>query len=287
MKRYIPFFGALYIFSALFTTHVCAQQPKEKRETIVFGLTPFLDVEDMKKGFGPIIEYVGESIGIETKLVFPPDYSSVGEDMRDGYIDIAWFAATAYVIAKERIKDLKIVACLTEDGRALYEGFIIARKDSGIRSLEDLKGKSFGFVDVGSSSGYVYPRAMFLEKGMDPVAYFKKMLFMGQHTSVIDAVYEGKIDAGATYNAAFFGAKESGVDLDQLIIIAKTDPIPQDVICTRPGFDEKIAEKIAQALFRINKEGDRRFSIKGYGKIGFGPGIDSDYDVVRKARAYR
>ena len=273
----------LFFISISLLYPVKAKEP----EIITFGLTPFMDVEDMREGFGPIVEYVGEVLGIKTKLVFSADYSSMGEDLRDGYIDVAWFAPTAYVMAKERIKDLKVIARLTENGKDSYQGFIIARKDSDIRRLEDLKGKSFGFVDVGSSSGYVYPRAMLLKQGKDPVRFFKKMLFLGDHTKVINAVYEKRIDAGATYDAAFFAAKERGIDLDQLIIIAKTDPIPQDAICARPGLDEKVVKKIAQALFRINREDRREFSIKGYGRIGFIPGKDSDYNTLRRVRAYK
>ena len=111
---------------------------------------------------------------------------------------------------------------------------------------------------------------MLLEKGINLPGFFKKALFLGNHPKVIEAVYSKKIDAGATYDAAFYGAAANqGLDLNELSIIATTDPIPQDAICAGPDLDEEMVNKIRQALFKINKENGPEFSVKGYGEISF------------------
>src|SRR5207244_6062947 len=106
------------------------------------------------------------------------------------------------------------------DGSSTYRGIIVTRKDSGIKSIADLKGKRFAFVDPKSASGYVYPRAMLIEKGIDPETFFSETIFAGSHDRVIAAVLNRRVDAGAIYDGALGVAQRSGVTISSLIMLA-------------------------------------------------------------------
>jgi len=160
----------------------------------------------------------------------------------------------------------------------------VTRKDSGLKSIADLKWKRFAFVDPKSASGYVYPRAMLIEKGINPETFFKGTIFAGSHDKVIAAVLEGRADAGAIYDGALGVAKRSGVSTENLITLVSSDPIPHDAIAVRIGLDEALAKRIQLALINLDKsEAGRRVISNSKKKLtGHVIAEDSVFDVVRR-----
>ena len=166
-----------------------------------------------------------------------------------------------------------------------YTGYIIAKKGSGIKSLNDLQGKSFGFVDKKSASGYVYPKAALIENGKNPDTFFGSTRFLGSHNKVIEAVLSGQIEAGATYSEAFDAAGANAAD--NLDIIFMTDPIPKDAIAAGPGVAPDVVKALIQAFEHMNDSDASVGSTMKSVKInGFVKAHDGDYDVVRKAAAH-
>src|SRR2546427_5805041 len=211
--------------------------PATARE-LKFGFTPFLSEADMRAEFEPLMTYLSDSIGQKVVLYVAKDYGDLRTQMEAGAVDIGSFSPFAYVDAAKGGK-IRIIAQSIIEGSATYRGIIVARQDSGLKSIADLKGKRFAFVDPKSASGYVYPRAMLIEKGIDPESFFKETIFAGSHDKVIAAVLEGSVDAGAVYDGALAVAKRSGVPTESLVILASTDPIPHDAIAVRIGLDEE------------------------------------------------
>lgn len=105
---------------------------------------------------------------------------------------------------------------------------IITRFDSGIGKLADLKGRRFAFVDSASASGFVYPRALLADKGIDPSRDLKETLFAGSPEKVIAAVLLGRAQAGATTAAALGAAAGIGMPTFDIVVLAVSDPIPAD-----------------------------------------------------------
>ena len=153
-----------------------------------------------------------------------------------------------------------------------------------LKAIADLKGKRFAFVDPKSASGYVYPRAMLIEKEINPETFFKETIFAGSHDKVIAAVLEGRVDAGAIYDGALGVAKRSGIPVESLVTLASSDPIPHDAIAVRIGLDETVAKRIQSALINLDKSGASRRVIANSKKKLTGHVIaeDSVFDVVRR-----
>ena len=259
-----------------------AARPAAARD-LKFGFTPVLGEAEMRAEFDPLAAYISEAIGQKVVLYVAKDYGDLRTQMESGAVDIGSFSPFAYVDAMRGGK-IRIIAQSIIDGTATYRGIIVVRKDSGLKTVADLQGKRFAFVDPKSASGYVYPRAMLIEKGLNPKTYFEETIFAGDHNKVITAVLEGRADAGAIYEGALAVAKANGVPIENLVTLASTDPIPHDAIAVRTGLDEALAKKIQRALVDMDKsEAGRRVIANSKKKLtGHVIAEDSLFDVVRR-----
>ncbi len=256
---------------------------KDKDE-IIFAVNPFAAPEKIKENYVPMLNQVAKNAGLKARIIIVKDYDAIGNSLRNKLADFGWFSPATYVAAKDQFNITPLVTPKVNNGNT-YTGYIIANKGSGIKSLNDLQGRSFGFVDKKSASGYVYPKAALLENGKNPDSFFGSTRFMGSHGKVIEGVLNGEIEAGATYNEAFDAAgAAAAANLD---IIFMTDPIPKDAIAAAPGVSPDIISRLTTAFERMTDSdpncgnGMRAVKLNGFVKAK-----DSDYDVVRRAASH-
>jgi len=188
---------------------------------------------------------------------------------------VGWFSPFAYVAAREKI-GVKPIATPKVNGKFSYKGYIITKKTNNIRSLSDLKGKHFGYVDPKSASGYLYARHILKSNGLDPDRIFSKVSFMGTHDNVIKAVLNGEIDAGATYNEAIDLAKAKGLNVSALEIIGETEDIPKDAIAVNPNMPNDIASLLQKAFIEFKDFHNLQTPVDG-----FVASDDRRYNVIR------
>ena len=248
-----------------------------------FGFTPVLGQAEERAEFEPLTSYLSDVIGQKVVLYVAKNYGDLRTQMEAGEVDIGSFSPFAYVDAASGGK-IRLIAQSVIAGSATYRGIVVARKNGGPKSIADLQGKRFAFVDPKSASGYVYPRAMLIEKGINPDTFFKETIFAGDHMKVMAAVLDGRVDAGATYDDALGIAKSTGMPSDNLAIIASTDPIPHDAIAVRTGLDKALTKRIQTALVNLDKtEAGRRVIANSKKKLsGHVIAVDSTFDVVRR-----
>jgi len=257
--------------------------PAAEAQELKFGFTPVLSEAEMRVEFEPLMTYLSNAIGRKVSLYIAKDYGDLRTQMESGQVDVGSFSPFAYVDAQRGGK-IQIIAQSILDHSATYRGLVIARKDSGLRTVGDLEGKRFAFVDPKSASGYVYPRAMLVEKGVTPERYFKETIFAGGHDKVIAAVLEGRVEAGAIYDGALGVAKGKGLSTDDLFILSSTDPIPHDAIAVRLGLDGALTAMIQAVLVDLDKsEAGRQVIAQSKKKLtGHVIADDSLFDVVRR-----
>ena len=275
--------GKLNVTFVLLGIFLSFQLSAAQAMELKFGFTPVLSEAEMKEEFQPLMDYMTKSTGIEVTLYIAKSYGDLRDQMEAGKVDIGSFSPFAYVDAVTGGK-IKIIAQSILDYSAFYKGLIITRKDSGITGLADLKGKRFAFVDPKSASGYVYPRAMLIEKGFDPDKFFKETAFSGGHDKVILTVLDRKVEAGAIYDGALAIAKGKGLKTEDLTTIASTDPIPHDAIVVRLDLNDVTTEKIQKALIDLEKmEEGKKVIAKSKKKLtGHILADDKTFDVVRR-----
>jgi len=280
-RRHLILLILLSVLAALVPVSRSAQLPA--RHELKFGFTPVLSEPEMRAEFEPLMVYLSHALVQKVTLYIAKDYGDLRTQMENGSVDIGSFSPFAYVDAV-RGGRIRIIAQSIIEGSATYRGIIVARKNSGLKSIADLKGKRFAFVDPKSASGYVYPRALLIEAGVNPDNYFKETIFAGSHDRVIAAILSGRVDAGAIYDGALGVAQRSGVPVENLITLIRTEPIPHDAIAVRVGLDEALAGRIQLALTNLDKtdEGRRVIALSKKKLTGHIIAKDSTFDVVRR-----
>src|SRR5262249_36273204 len=177
------------------------------------------------------------------------DYSGTVEAMKARKIDVAFYGPFSYILAADVAGADVLAMTAREDGSySTYNSVIITRKSSGITTLEELRGKSFSFSAPASTSGHLIPRSILVASGFD-VDKDLKPIFAGGHDASVLAVANGKVDAGATYEDQIIRMDAAGVvKQDDLLVLRKSDPIPDGPIAIRRDYDPALRERLA-AMF--------------------------------------
>jgi len=274
----------LFLLVIAFLVIGCVPKPYVGEIDVVkFGLIPADDAEEMLRSYEPVKEYLEEQLGIPVELTVTTDYTAAIEAMRSGHIDMAWFGPFSYVLAaKEADAEAIVVGERRDTGLTSYRSVIVTRTDSGIEKLEDLKGRSFAFVDPASTSGNLIPRKMLIENGIDPENDFGTASYAGTHNSVMLAVANGSVDAGATSDNVYNRMVDEGeVDSSETVIIYTSEPVPGSPIAVRGTLPDELKKAIQDALLAMDEQTIHK--VDGWGKIARYQAVDdSAYDIIRE-----
>lgn len=254
----------------------------KRADELIFGFNPFVPPDMLKERYFPIIGEVCGGIGYRVRTIITRDSASLARGCREGYIDLAWFSPGAYVLAKAQV-DLVPVAIQEIHGERKYRSLFIVRRDSNIKSIPDLKGKKIGYVSRASASGYLFPKAYLKEQGIDPDHFFSQVFFLETHARVVESVLNGMVDVGATYQEPLDIARQKGLPVDELVVIARTREIPANVVVARPSLDPALVERIKAGFLEINVKNERgRRLLAGTYNTGFAEFTDEDFDDLRQ-----
>ncbi len=254
--------------------------PKDWPTTLKLGFIPTEGAADSAKRARPIAKELEKDLGVKVEIFTASDYNGIITAMANKHIDLAYFGPKSYVEASEKANAEAVVMELNKKGQPGYTGIIITRKDSGISSMDQAKGKTFAFTDPNSTSGYLVPNVMFArDMKVNPEKYFKQVRFSGSHGASILAVKNGSIQVAATNNIDLDRMIEKGsVSLDDFNIIKRSDLIPGAPIAVRKDLPESMKVAIAGAMLKINDDPE---ALKVLQNGGYRHTSDAAYDIVR------
>jgi len=256
------------------------------------GFVPAEDAQQVIQNAQPIVDILRQRLGMEVQPFVATDYTGVVEALRVNKLDIAFLTPASYVLAKNEA-NVRVVLKSERKGNPYYYAAIITRADSGIKKLEDLRGKTFAFGDPMSTSANVFPRKMFHDRGIDPVRDFKQILYSGGHDATVLAVLNGKVDAGATYanspdseDTAWMRYLKNPEDAKKIRAIAFSEPIPADNLVINGNLDKSTARRVEEIFLEMSRDPAGKKMLRDLYQIdGFVPASDKDYDSVRQAFA--
>jgi phosphonate transport system substrate-binding protein len=214
---------------------------------------------ELARIYQPLAEYLAKEIGIPVRYTPVVDYAATVEGLAAKKLDMVWYGGFTFVQARKRTGDA--VPLISREEDLQFHSKFITRADSGIQALPDLKGKTFSFGSVSSTSGHLMPRYFLLQNGINPEKDFAKFSFSGAHDATALWVETGKVDAGALNEAVWDKLVQTRkVDTGKVKVFWTTPPFVDYVWTVRGDLDKGLQERIASALAKLDagKPADKR-----------------------------
>ena len=234
-------------------------QAAEPLKELRVSAIPDENPNEVMRIYTPFAEYLSRELGMKVIFTNVVDYAATVEGLAAKKLDMVWYGGFTFVQARKRTGDAVPLVSREEDLN--FHSKFITRKDTGIAKLADLKGKTFSFGSVSSTSGHLMPRYFLLQNGVNPEKDFAKFSFSGAHDATALWVESGKVDAGALNEAVWDKLVETKkVDTGKVQVFWTTPPFVDYVWAVRGDLDKGLQERIASALVKLDnrKADDKR-----------------------------
>jgi phosphonate transport system substrate-binding protein len=257
-----------------------------EKNPVVWAYVPSGDMWRVAAGALSAAAMVRERTGLKVETTVANDYAGVIEALASDppKVHMSSLATFAYILAADR-RAAEAALVSVRRGSPTYRGQIIARADSGIRTLSDLKGRTLARPDPLSTSGWVIPMLAMRAAGIRPERDLRDIVDVGSHDAVVAAVYDGDVDAGSTYVDARSTLAARRPDVaEKVAVVAVTAEIPNDGVQFAPSVPAEVRGRIVRALLEIaaTEEG-RKVLYEAYQWEGLEEHDDSFYDPFRES----
>ncbi len=196
---------------------------------------------ELQRKFAPLGAYLGKATGAKVTFVPATDYAATVEGLAAGKLDLVWYGGFTFVQARRRTGTAVPLVQREEDAR--FHSKIIVPAASKAKTLAELKGSSFAFGSVSSTSGHLMPRYFLLQNGLDPDRDFTRVAYSGAHDVTVRWVEAGKVDAGAVNESIWQKlVDEKKVDLTKVRVLWTTPEFHDYNWTVRGDLDPKIVE---------------------------------------------
>ncbi|MDQ0039854.1 phosphonate ABC transporter substrate-binding protein [Variovorax boronicumulans] len=273
MKRRKLLFGTAAVTASAFVPMARAQQ------VLTVGLIPSEDSRAMIANSQAMMDMLSKALGFAVKPFVAADYNGVIEALRSKRLDVAYLGPFSYVLGAT-VADIEAfaVAETKKAGRTFYYSQIVTHKDTGIKTVNDLKGKTFAFVDPSSTSGHLFPKAGLMKLGFNTDKDFGRVIFSGSHDSSAIAVQNKKVDAAAIADRILDAAVSKGlVKREDLVEVWKSDPIPESPTVWRKDLPADLKTRVQAAFLQV-----KNIPWSDQGELnGFHPTNDAAYNIIR------
>ena len=242
------------------------------------------DKEKNDATYRPLAEYIGKQLGRDVKLYTVDTWEGLAKSLANGETDIALMGPWGYVLANH-VAGAQAVATILYDGKPEYFAIMVTHPKSGIKSIQDLKGKTFAFGDKGSTSGYLIPNYHFQKNGID-VSKFLGKVINTKHQAIELQVTRGELDAGADYNRNRDAMIADGqIKASDSVVFWTSDPLPNDAVAVSATLakDAAFVAKLRGALEKIGPELAKTPNLLPPRYTGFVAKDNSYYRPIRDA----
>ena len=295
MKKILAIVLVLVFALAMFAG--CKDDGTIKPKTLEVQLIPSRDASVLDAQREPLQKLLEDELDMDVNVTIATDYNALIEAMASEQVHVGLLATTAYVLAADEGSAEVILKSLRYDvddegnnlmDKPLVSGYysqLIVHKDSGIASVEDLKGKKIAVSSFTSTSGFVWPANLLADHGLNPEADVE-WINAGGHDNAVLAVYNGEADAAFTFKDArtLFKDEDNYQDIrDTCVFLMNTTIIPNDTISVIPNLNPDLKEKVKQAFLDIASSEEGLEIIRAiYSHEGYAEATDEEYDTVRE-----
>jgi phosphonate transport system substrate-binding protein len=205
---------------------------------------------ELLRKFKPLGAYLEQQLDMKVEFVPVADYAAVVEALAADRVDMAWLGGFTFV--QTRLKTGNAVPLVQRAEDEQFTSKIISA-DPAVKSLQDLKGKTFAFGSVSSTSGSLMPRYFMLKDGIKPEDFFSRIAYSGAHDATAAWVQAGKADGGVLNASVWDKLVAAGkVDVDKVKVIATTPPYYDYNWTVRGNLDAALQDKIKAAFLALD-----------------------------------
>ncbi|MCO6055695.1 putative selenate ABC transporter substrate-binding protein [Pseudomonas sp. MOB-449] len=205
---------------------------------------------ELLRKFKPLGAYLEQQLGMKVEFVPVADYAAVVESLAADRLDMAWLGGFTFV--QTRLKTGNAIPLVQREQDEKFTSKFISA-DPAVKSLQDLKGKTFAFGSVSSTSGSLMPRYFMQKDGIVPEQFFSRVAYSGAHDATVAWVQAGKVDGGVLNASVWQKLVDAGkVDTSKVKVFATTPTYYDYNWTVRGTLDPALAEKIKQAFLALD-----------------------------------
>jgi phosphonate transport system substrate-binding protein len=247
MRRWLVILGWMRVLGAL------GVEAGEIPATLRMSAIPDENPTELMRIYAPFAEYLRREIGIPVQFTPVVDYAATVEGMAANKLDLVWFGGLTHVQARIRTANTAYAIAMREEDLQ-FKSVFITNPHAHVKSLQDLKGKTFAFGSAGSTSGHTMPRYFLLKAGLVPEQDFSKFSYSGAHDATALWVQSGRVDAGALNFSVWEKLVETKkVDTAQVFVFWTTPPYVDYNWTVRGDLDKGLVEKIKRAFLQLDR----------------------------------
>ena len=221
-------------------------------EVLRVSAIPDENPTELLRIYAPFAQYLARELSMKVEFTPVVDYAATVEGLAAKKLDLVWYGGFTSVQAVRRTQGQATRLALRQED-AEFKSVFIARPGSGIKTLPDLKGKTFAFGSVGSTSGHLMPRSFLLEATVNPERDFKQLAYSGAHDATALWVESGKVEAGALNFLVWDKlVATKKVDLSKVDVFYRTPPYVDYVWTARGDLDRGLQDRIAAAFLKLD-----------------------------------
>ena len=293
IKTRLQQISAAIMLTALSMTGAANAQDCKNPEALRFSMIPTEETTQELSLYEPLVNQLSEATGKKIEFYLPTSYASVVEAMLGGFVDLGMHGPYSYVIAQEQDPDLQVIATYAkhkghfqEEGPG-YKAVLVTRADSGIESIEDLKGKVIGLTDPASTSGNLLPRVSFTKViGSELEDYFSRVVYTGSHDLSAVAVLEEQVDAAFVATHRLDNVIDRDLAKMEDYTVLWTSPvIPQDPFVVNGKLCKEIIDQIQNAFLTLGDSEEGQQYLENVKASKFVAITDPEYDIIRDLKA--
>lgn len=271
---------SLSLMAAVMLLTGCRAGQSEQR-TLRLSLIPTTDPGKIVRESQPLVAYLEKEMGAKIDLTVPTNYAAVVEAIVNDQVDMAYLGGFTYVQASKRAGVLPLVQRERDQN---FHTLFITHPGTGINSLADLKGHTFAFGDVNSTSGHLMPEYFMRKANVEPEV-IAKAIYTGGHDATALAVANKKVDAGALDETVYQRMVAEGkLNPEQAKVFYTTPPYYDYIWVSRRGLDPSISESFTAAFLKLDaNDPTQRKILDLLGATNYVRAEDSNYDKLRQA----
>jgi phosphonate transport system substrate-binding protein len=245
--------GVIAIVGWLIMPGIRGAEAGEIPATLRMSAIPDENPTELMRIYTPFAEYLQREIGVPVQFTPVVDYAATVEGMSANKLDLVWFGGLTHVQARIRTNNTAYAIAMREEDLK-FKSVFITNPQANIKSLQELKGKTFAFGSAGSTSGHTMPRYFLLKVGIVPEQDFSKFSFSGAHDATALWVQSGRVDAGALNFSVWEKLVDTKkVDSTQVFVFWTTPPYVDYNWTVRGDLDKGFVEKIKQAFLKLDR----------------------------------